>query len=109
MSDDEELRNRARLKGRLFLKNLRQRFWDVGADDPRFNGIEVREPWVIQRHNGRVVGGAVIRDGERGMIAGGEVVGSPVSARPIYEALDALGVKPSRQLTPYGRDAQERN
>jgi len=51
----------------------------------------------------------VIRDGERGMIAGGKVVGSPVSARPIYEALNALGVKPSRQLTPYGRDAQEKH
>lgn len=99
----------AKRRGERFVKRLRWRFGDVGTDSPHFDGIEVREPWVIQRHNGRVVGGAVIRDGERGMIAGGKVVGSPVSARPIYEALNALGVKPSRQLTPYGRDAQEKH
>lgn len=75
-----------------------------------WSGVEVKEHsdgvWFIQWANGRIVGGGLGIDGERVMVAGGPVVGSKVSAAPIYQAMDACGLRPSKKLTPYGRDAQ---
>src|SRR3990172_807683 len=97
---DEQLRALAIRRGKEFVEFLRRMFSDVP-----FEGIQVVSgpsgTYFIQRHRGRVVGGAFARDGYRTMIAGGKVVGSPVSAKPIYAAMNKLGIRPSERLSPF--------
>jgi hypothetical protein len=104
-------RERERFLGVLFVKKLRKRFGNRDTSSPFFDGVEVvahgDQLWFVQRHQGHVVGGGYAMNGERRMIAGGEVVGSPVSVRPVYEAMNARRIKPSTLTTSYGREAQE--
>jgi inorganic pyrophosphatase-like protein len=61
---------------------------------------------VVQRNDGRVVGGARIRQDTLAMIAGGRAMDSPLPARPIYELLDRNGVKRNDILTILGAKAR---
>ena len=61
----------------------------------------------MQRNQGKVVGGGLALNGERRMVAGGDVMGSPVRASAVYEAMDAQNIRPSRIVSPFGRDARE--
>jgi hypothetical protein len=56
----------------------------------------------------RVVGGAQVEYGALKFITGGKGVESPVSARPLYETLDTLGVRRSEFLSPMGLRARRK-
>lgn len=62
---------------------------------------------LVQRKDGKIVGGAEVRDGSLAMIFGGKGMDSPVSIRPVYEALDAAGAKRNNVLTSMGERARE--
>jgi hypothetical protein len=91
---DSSRRVTARIAGRTFVERLREKYGDVPPDDPRANTVETIPEdagkgnyWFVQRHQGRVVGGAKSLFGIRGMVAGDEPIGSPVSAGPIFRAM----------------------
>jgi hypothetical protein len=109
----------ALIQGRDFVEALRERHGEAGPD-----GVSVVAPgaarsglpeWVhgmpdsydiVQRAGGKIVGGAEVRGNTLVMISGGRALDSPVSIRPVYEALDKAGVRRNDILTVLGAEAR---
>lgn len=85
--------------GRRYLASLQER---QGPGDPGLAMVDGETPdsfELVQRGpDGNVVGGAKVDGGALSFVAGGKALDSPVSARPLFEALDKLGVQRNDEL-----------
>ncbi len=102
----------ARITGEMGLETLRDH---NSPDGPDFEVTQETSPGtydIVQRAtvNGerKVVGGALIHGGSLSMIVGGKEFDSPVSMRPVREALDRLNVSRNNLLTALGKKSRRR-
>lgn len=97
----------ALIDGKDFLEQLRNTHGDGGPDGVTIMRTSRPDSYhVVQRAGGKIVGGASAYNDTLTMVAGGRAMGSPVSVRPVYEALDSAGAKRNDVLTVLGARAR---